>query len=382
VLLRTVNRKSRAAAPKEIEAFRKGKALPHIWRNSRGFFRTPSACLTRSAFSLFLLLLTVHCSLLTAFADTWSRQLSGSLAWLHAVYFLDQDRGWAVGSRGTLLSTPDGGKVWQAKPQPTQDAIRDIYFADELNGWLLCERNIYDLKSNDEQRAYLMKTEDGGEHWKRKNLRGANVEGRLMRSLFGPGGRGWAFGEGGAIYTTHDSGVSWTKLQAPTRYLLLGGAFIDENSGWLVGAGATILQTSDGGESWHHGRLPSATSVRFNATSFVDARSGWAVGSGGAIYRTINGGRSWQTQTSDVTADLLDVKFLDAREGWIVGNEGTLLHTHDGGLHWMNERSGTPHALERIFFTDRAHGWAVGFGGTIVAYGHSSGPAEVPRLRP
>jgi photosystem II stability/assembly factor-like uncharacterized protein len=279
-----------------------------------------------------------------------------------------------------LLSTNDGGKSWQAKPQPTEDAIRDIYFADELQGWLLCERNIYDLRTNDEQRAYLMKTTDGGDHWKRLNLRGANVDARLMRALFSNGGRGWAFGEGGSIYTTRDSGATWNKLQTPTRYLLLGGVFIDENSGWLVGAGATILQTSDGGETWHQGRMPGASSVRFNAASFVDARYGWTVGSGGAIFRTINGGRSWQPQSSGVTADLFDVKFLDASEGWAVGAEGTLLHTRDGGLHWTVEPSATPHALERIFFTDRSHGWAVGFGGTIISY-DSSKLQSAPRLR-
>ena len=325
------------------------------------------------------LLLLVFLS--TASAASWTKQRTSSLAWLHAVYFLDSDRGWAVGSHGTLLFTKDSGKSWQAKPQPTEDVIRDLYFADELNGWLLCERNIYDLKSNDEPRAYLMRTTDGGEHWKRTDLRGANVDARLMRALFSPSGRGWAFGEGGAIYTTHDSGANWIKLQAPTRYLLLGGDFIDESSGWLVGAGATILQTSDGGETWHQGTLASATSIRFNAVSFVDLRRGWAVGSDGAIYRTVNGGRSWQPQASGVATDLLDVKFLDAVEGWAVGAEGTLLHTSDGGLHWLSERSATPHALERIFFTDRSHGWAVGFGGTIISYGSSNVSTGGPRLR-
>jgi photosystem II stability/assembly factor-like uncharacterized protein len=330
---------------------------------------------------LLLLLLTAHCTLPTASAASWTKQRTGSMAWLHAVYFSDRDHGWAVGSRGTLLATTDGGKSWQAKPQPTEDAIRDLYFADEQNGWLVCERNIYDLRSNDEPRAYLMKTSDGGEQWKRVNLRGANVDARLMRAIFSHGGRGWAFGEGGAIYRTHDSGANWIKLQAPTRYLLLGGTFIDENSGWLVGAGATILQTSDGGETWHQGRLPAPANVRFNSTSFVDARLGWAVGSGGAIYRTSNGGRSWQPQRSGVVADLLDVKFLDAVEGWAVGAEGTVLHTNDGGLHWLSVRSPTPHALERIFFTDRSHGWAVGFGGTIISYGDLIGRTEAPKLR-
>jgi len=298
------------------------------------------------------------------------------------VFFVDQNRGWAVGSRGTLLATNDGGQSWEIRSQPTDDAIRDVYFSDEQNGWLVCERNIYDLQSNAEPRAYLMKTSDGGEHWKRVNLRGADVAARLRRAIFSRGGRGWAFGEGGAIYTTHDSGASWIKLQTPTRYLLLGGTFIDENSGWLVGAGSTILQTLDGGETWQRSRLPATANVRFNATSFVDARTGWAVGSGGAIYRTDNGGRSWQPQISGVSAQLLDVKFLDAVEGWAVGDEGTVLHTTNGGMRWMSEHSPTPHALERIFFTDRFHGWAVGFGGTIIAYGNSSGSADAPRLQP
>jgi len=317
-----------------------------------------------------------------AFASgPWTKQRTSSLAWLHAVYFLDHNRGWAVGSRGTLLATSDGGNSWHALPQPTEDAIRDLYFTDAREGWLLCERNIYDLRSNDEQRAYLMKTTDGGEHWNRLSLRGINVDARLMRALFSNSGRAWAFGEGGSIYTTQDSGASWTRLQSPTRYLLLGGVFVDENSGWLVGAGATILQTSDGGETWRAGRIPGAANLRFNAASFVDARHGWAVGSGGAIYRTSNGGRSWQLQSSGVTADLLDVKFLDGGEGWAVGAEGIVLHTIDGGLHWTTERSGTPHALERIFFTDRAHGWAVGFGGTIISYGESNKRITPPQLR-
>lgn len=330
---------------------------------------------------LLLFLLTAHCTQLTAFASTWTKQRTSSLAWLHAIYFVDQDRGWAVGSRGTLLATENGGKSWQAKPQPTADVIRDIYFADELDGWLLCERNIYDLKSNDEPRAYLMRTTDGGDHWKRTNLRGVNVDARLTRAMFSSGGRGWTFGEGGAIYMTRDSGENWTRLQTPTHYLLLGGSFIDENSGWLVGADATILQTSDGGETWRQGRLATAAHVRFNATSFVNLKLGWAVGSDGAIYRTSNGGRSWQSQNSGVPADLLDVKFLDAVEGWVVGAEGTLLHTTDGGSHWISERSATPHTLERLFFTDRTHGWAVGFAGTILSFNPANERVTAPQLK-
>ena len=335
----------------------------------------------RPLLTFFIFLLTAYCLLPTALASgAWQRQRTTSMAWLHSVFFLDQNRGWVVGSRGTLLATTDGGTHWRTVVRPTEDTIRDVYFSDELNGIIVCERSIYDLKSNADARAYLMKTADGGEHWKRVSMRGVDLDARIMRAIFTGAGRGWAFGEAGTIYTTYDMGATWNRLQAPTRYLLLGGDFINENDGWLVGAGATILQTSDGGESWQHARLPT-TNVRFNSTSFVEKRLGWAVGSGGAIYRTLNGGRSWQAQNSGVENDLFDVKFLDAAEGWAVGAEGVVLHTTDGGTHWTGERSETNNTLERIFFSDSTHGWAVGFGGTIIAFGTSDNRSLAPRLR-
>ncbi len=326
---------------------------------------------------LALALAALCCSIPCNAAGTWKRQRVSSLAWLHSVFFLNEHKGWAAGSRGTLLITRDSGKSWQLKSQPTEDTIRDVYFADEHNGLLVCERNIYDLRSNDEPRAYLMKTVDGGENWRRVNMRGAEMDARIMRAIFTRGGSGWAFGEGGAIFVSRDAGMNWLRLQTPTRYLLLGGAFIDDTNGWLVGAGSTILQTTDGGETWRHSRLAATSNIRFNAASFVNPRVGWAVGSRGSIYRTVNGGRTWQRQISGVETDLLDVKFFDSLEGWAVGAEGTVLYTNDGGHQWKSQPSNTPHTLERIFFSDRLHGWAVGFGGTIIAYGRP----EAPRLR-
>ena len=332
------------------------------------------SCLLHLCSCLMLLLLTtaVHTNAQT---PGWAKQPAGTMAWLHAVFFLDQNRGWIVGSKGTLLATSDGGKSWQAKIA-SNDVLRDIYFADEQNGWLVCEKNLYDLKEKDEPRTYLMQTTDGGEHWKRIDIKGIDVDLQLLRVVFTRGGRGWAFGEAGSIYNTRDSGANWVRLTSPTRYLLLGGTFVDDDRGWLVGAGATIIQTADGGDTWNVSKLPQAIqdAVRFSAASFVDNRLGWAVGSGGVIYRTINGGRTWQTQTSGISADLYDVKFLDAMEGWAVGAEGTIIYTKDGGVSWTTQRSGTTHPLERVFFAGRTHGWAVGFGGTVVTYTRSEAP--------
>ena len=329
---------------------------------------------------------------------SWTRQTAGTMTWLRSVFFINPERGWAAGGKGTVLSTEDGGKTWKVTYTSFDDVVRDVFFIDEQNGWLVVEANQYRLKTNEDPRAYLMKTTDGGKNWKRVELKGTDlvdpgetkgsnqlepkgsnqaepkvfIDAILVRAVFSHGGRGWAFGEQGALFTTRDAGETWTRLRSPTRRLLLGGVFVDDDRGWVVGAGATIIQTSDGGDTWYQSTLPGVDkSVRFNATSFSDNRVGWAVGSAGSVYRTTNGGRTWQKQESGVEVDLSDVKFVDAQEGWAVGAEGTIIHTIDGGGHWTTERSNTQHQLERVFFTDKGHGWAVGFGGTVVAYSKS-----------
>src|SRR4030095_15486954 len=176
-------------------------ARGHQGNRVSSFWRAPGL-LIPAVCSSFLLVTTL-CPPVPAQTGAWVRQRVTSLAWLHAVFFLDEKRGWAVGSKGTLLATLDGGKSWQSKSQPTVDVLRDIYFTDEQNGWLLCEANLYDLKGKDDPRSYLMQTSDGGENWKRVNIRGADVNARLVRTIFSRG-RGWVFGEEGTIFTTSD----------------------------------------------------------------------------------------------------------------------------------------------------------------------------------
>lgn len=307
-----------------------------------------------------------------ALAQVWRRQPSGTLAWLRAVHFIDAERGWAVGGKGALLSTADGGRTWRASDPPTDDTLRDVFFTDERTGWIVCERDLYRLRTNDERRSYLLKTENGGGTWARVEVAKDDANARLVRLAFADAAHGWTFGEEGALYVTTDGGATWARRRVPTRHLLLDAAFHDPGRGWLVGAGGTFLHTSDGGQTWSAGLVVAPTAhddaraPRINAVSFVDERRGWAVGSGGAVYSTADGGRSWRAQATGTDADLLDVKFFDEREGWAVGAAGTALHTRDGGRHWAAVPTGTKHTLESISLRDR-RGWAVGFGGTIVS---------------
>jgi len=323
---------------------------------------------------LFMLLLSVVCFLPSASAASWTRQPSGTMALLHSVYFLDQNRGWVAGSGGTLLQTIDGGESWKRLLSFTRDTLHDVYFADENVGWLIAERDPLKLKTNDEPRSYLLKTEDGGFSWRRIFLNNKDANPRLVRLVFTDSQHGWVFGETGVVFATSDSGAHWMRQVSPTKHLLLGGAFAQDGHGLLVGAGATIVQTSNAGASWQAGIVRNAENARFTAASFVGANFGWAVGNAGQIFATRDAGRTWFAQRSNVEVDLLDVKFISPAEGWTVGAEGLVLHTNDGGAHWFAESSSTSHLLNRLFFIDRDHGWAVGFGGTILKYAQAAAP--------
>jgi photosystem II stability/assembly factor-like uncharacterized protein len=354
------------------------KSRPEYSRAIREMFQLPGSCRLPSASMLLppvlCLLLSTYCLVPTAYCSSWTRQPSGTMAWLRSVYFLDQNRGWVAGSNGTLLQTTDGGATWKKLLPLTRDNLHDVYFANENVGWLVVEPDLLKLKTNDEPRSYLLKTEDGGFSWRRVFLRTADVNVVLVRAIFADSQRGWVFGETGIVFATRDGGEHWERQASPTKHLLLGGAFVDYAHVWLVGAGATIVNTNDGGLTWQNGVVRDDPTVRFNSASFVGNNLGWAVGAAGRIFKTIDGGRTWSPQKSNVDSDLLDVKFIDANEGWVAGNEGLLLHTSDGGAHWTVQSNASSHALQRLFFVDRDHGWAVGFGGTILKYGAAAAP--------
>src|SRR5258708_8176637 len=168
----------------------------------------------------FCLLLSAFCLLPTASAATWTRQPTGTMAWLHGISFLDQNRGWVDGSGGTLLETIDGGQTWSKLYPLTKDNLRDVYFANEKIGWLVAERDVYKLKTNDEPRTYLLKTQDGGLSWQRVFLKGADANSLLVRVVFADIQRGWLFGESAIVFPTRDRAVRCSPQPAPTSHPL------------------------------------------------------------------------------------------------------------------------------------------------------------------
>lgn len=321
--------------------------------------------------AMLLLLLAFQ----TANAD-WVKQNTNSFAWFKDIFFLDAQHGWIVGTDGVILSTENGGQTWLQDKKFTNDAFVQIRFSSRMNGWLLCERNVYE-RGNDAT-SYLRRTTDGGRTWERIEFQDGGRE-RVTRLLFNADGTAMAFGEGGIFYKLQDDGVTWKKMQTAIHYLLLDGAFADGSLGAIVGTGGTILFTEDAGFTWLKATLLGDTSTRFNAVYF-GSKAAWAVGTKGRIFRSNSGGRLWRQQNSTVTANLNDVYFTGPTNGWAVGDHGIVVQTRDAGETWYDVKSTVTHRLEKVIFSG-GRGWAIGFGGTVLTYDEGTSPSD-PATKP
>lgn len=294
----------------------------------------------------------------------WTKQKSNTLAWLHDVYFLNEQTGWIAGSDGTLLATKDGGTTWTKNKNLNGDNFRQVYFTDEQNGWLLCERDLFALGANSP--SYLLKTSDGGATWERIEFAN-NQRKRLTKIFFNKYDAGSAIGENGAFYAMNREGKIWKPQPSPAKFLLSDGLFVGEWNGVIVGAGGSIFYTEDAGLTWLKASIFGEQNAKLSSVFFINQKTGWTVGAEGKIYQTINGGKVWRTQKSNIVKDLKSVFFTNTAEGWAVGNEGTMLHSTTAGNVWTIENSNARHNLEKVIFIN-GKGWAVGFGGTILSY--------------
>lgn len=329
-------------------------------------------------FSVKKILISLLCFVCFQTANAgWVKQNSGTLAWLHSIYFVNENKGWIAGSNGTLLTTENGGETWKQKEKFTGDNILEVYFSDLQNGWVLCEQSVYNL-GNSASASYLMKTSDGGANWTKINF----TEGRerITQIFFSKNGNGFAVGEAGTFLMMTDDQKTWKKSSLPVRYLMLDGKFTDNLHGYLVGGGGAILFTDDGGTTWNPAAVDGNSNVKLNSVFFVNQKVGWTVGGQGKVFFTNNGGKLWHEQNSNISENLSDIFFINTAEGWTVGGDGTILHTTTAGNLWNAEETNVRHKLEKVFFIGQK-GFAVGFGGTILIYGKTPN-GETPPAKP
>ncbi len=290
-------------------------------------------------------------------------------AQLADVCFVDAARGWAVGDRGVIWHTSDGGAHWTPQTAGVDCRLASVFFLDARIGWAAGgSTQPYTHVSS----GVVLRTRDGGEHWTpERNVMLPAVE----RIRFFDATHGWAFGQTSALFPsgaflTDDGGRNWSALPATEGRAWLAGDFIDPQTGALAGrASALAVIRRRGIEplSGDHG-LRALKKMKLVAPA-----GGWLVGDGGLVLNTRDLGKSWQTPEGDPPAELrnhFDFSALDVRgqHCWIAGTPGTrVLHSADAGHTWQVGDTAQTLPIKALAFVDEQHGWAVGDLGTILA---------------
>lgn len=299
-------------------------------------------------------------------AQAWKAHSTETQGDLVAIYFTSSTKGFVAGDNGYLASTLDGGKTWRKYALNTTENINEIYFRNEENGYLVAGRKLFI-------------TSDGGSSWRETVIfRASDVGGGIPEFLsirFADKKLGLAIGsilnrKGDAVLDslvmrTDDGGETWKRIVVPSKTELFHLDFNGSSHGWIVGDKGLILHTTNGGTSWAV-QSSGVTRALFNV-DFRDDDFGFAVGGGGTILRTEDGGRNWQRIITQFPETFKRVDFADDKNGWIVGHKGAILRSSDRGRTWVKQQSSTNSDLYGLYMVKK-YGWAVGAGGTIIEH--------------
>lgn len=191
---------------------------------------------------------------------------------LYNISFIDEERGFVVGSEGLILSTINSGQKW--------DRIRT-----------------------------------------RENVTFFSIE-MIDEDI------GFIVGREGTILKTIDGGNSWEKLNSNSTKYLKSIDFNDEQIGISVGGNGTILRTEDFGAEWN--KIKNVTTRGLNKVKFLSEKSIIIIGNAGTILVSTDAGLSWKSVDSKIYSNWYDISFTQDGKIFIVGSNGTLIELEKG----------------------------------------------------
>jgi photosystem II stability/assembly factor-like uncharacterized protein len=269
--------------------------------------------------------------------------------------------GWSV--------TTDGGATWDSLTwHATRGVACDVgpggrVCGVEARGWVVYEPSLYHRSAASEVQAF-------------NDISAAR------------GDRAWVCGDGSAIWSSSDFGMSWTREKPQSGASLLSVDLIDSLHGWTASS-TWPARTTDGGRSW----IPTAAGAPVWPVTDVlalDETTALVTGANGyydpmnkvwdgefALGRTADAGASWDT-TNFTVFDYGQWPIGSSRFArvdrhiwhpgvWAPG--GNSLRSTDDGMTWLDMDSlGHPSDWQEPFdigFADTMHGWVIDSRGNI-----------------
>ena len=222
---------------------------------------------------------------------SWVQRPTPVSVLLTGVHFIDEDRGWAVGHGGVVLSTSNGGEQWDKVLDGTQLAALLLERAmaraaalpaDESEESVQAARDIQDAKLLVEDGpdkpflsvyadedigllvtgafGLLLHSDNGGVTWESWQNRVPNYMGNHLYAVLRSGDALYLVGEQGSVFRSDDLGQSFEALSAPYEGSFFGAIAVGEQGVMAFGlrGNAFVYQDASG---WQRIELPTNATV-------------------------------------------------------------------------------------------------------------------------
>jgi len=168
----------------------------------------------------------------------WTQVLVPTQSMLTAVSSPDGNHVWAVGHDQVILYSADGGRTWTRQHYAPEEGapLLDVWFENERHGLAV---GAYGL---------LLETQDGGRTWTRRLF--DEEEGHGNGLFQAPDGALYIAAEFGKVFRSRDNGATWEAVQTPYRGSYFGGLALPDGTLLVFGLRGNVYRSRDGGDSW------------------------------------------------------------------------------------------------------------------------------------
>ena len=232
----------------------------------------------------------------------------------------------AVGDRGHILYSDDQGATWVQAKVPTRQLLTAVFFIDEQHGWAVG----HDAK--------ILASTDAGATWT-EQFKDLSREAPLLDVLFNDANHGFAVGAYGALIETTDAGKTWTdvsdRLDNEDQYHLNAIAQVKDAGLFIVGEQGSMFRSSDEGQTWEKLEGPYEGSL-FGVIGTAQPKTLLAYGLRGNLFRSTDFGDTWEPVALKADRGALEfglsgATLLDDGTLVVVGNGGSVVVSHDDG---------------------------------------------------
>jgi len=286
----------------------------------------------------------------------------------------------AVGDRGTIVASSDGGASWSSQSPGSESPLASVACTgrNDPSCFTDAETALHSVRCLSATKCLavgngglIASTFDGyasSSLWSLDATPPSVIPTAKPTALLdvacGSADACVAVGQYGTVVTSSDGGGSWALAPSGTTNTLAGVTCPSASVCFAVGDQGVVLHSGDGGSTWTAQFAP--TPANLNRVSCVDTQRCVAVGALGTIVATGDGGMTWSPGSTATTAYLADVACPDAAHCLAVGAEGTVLGSGDLGQTWHAQQSGVGDELYSVSCSSATACAVSGSAGTIL----------------